>query len=349
MANLKTAADNNYISRNATNFLKGIALIMMFIHHFFTFPQWFVSGVSYDHIYLFAKYLNEPFKLCVAIFAFLTGYFYFYHKKKDMKYSIKKASDVWILYVFVFLIFSLFSVALGTFDTSSENFFMELFGLRNITMIFCWYVIFYIMSMLILPFFVKLANRSSMTAFFFSVIIPSFLGFILSKLFPSASWLLLVISFLGWFKVIASGYLFAKHDLFSVLKRELHSENKHTRVVIPIILILSSFLFRFLDQSLDFIIVPFFIYGILELFYMVKNQKIFTVVNIIGKYSLPMWFTHCIFFNQCKEYTQPILYAPHQPILVFIWGVIICLSFAYLIKYPTAFILKQKDKLLRLK
>lgn len=347
----KDLISNNYISRKATNFLKGIALIMMFIHHFFTFPHWIIGEVSYGpKIHLFAEYFNEPLKLCVSIFAFLTGYFYFYHKRKDLKYSLKKASDVWVSFAIVFLIFFAFSAIAGANDYSTpKKFILELFGLESITMVFCWYVLFYIVSMFILPYFAKLAKKSTFIAFSAAIFIPPFLGFIISRFVPTTHWIANVFTYFNWFKCIAAGYLFAQLDLFNILKRELSSHKKWLNVLIAIILILASFFFRFLSISYDFICAPLFIFGILELFYMIKNTKIFTIINIIGKYSLPMWFAHCIFFNQCKEFTQPILYAPHNPILVLIWGTIICLSFAYLVQYPTSLIIKLKDKLLRLK
>ena len=61
-----------------------------------------------------------------------------------------------------------------------------------------------------------------------------------------------------------------------------------------------------------------------------------------------MWFLHGVFFNVCAPYTQKILYFPHNPVLVMIWGLAICLAASFLIMIPINFINKQKNRLLKL-
>lgn len=67
----------SFIERDETNIIKGIAIVFMFIHHFFTIPSLWISD-----IYNLAPF-SECFKICVPIFAFLTGYFYFLPVKKQ--------------------------------------------------------------------------------------------------------------------------------------------------------------------------------------------------------------------------------------------------------------------------
>ena len=67
---------HNYFPRDISGAIKGIALILMFIHHFFTFPEWIICGIDYPWIRTFAIQFGAPTKLCVALFAFLTGYFH---------------------------------------------------------------------------------------------------------------------------------------------------------------------------------------------------------------------------------------------------------------------------------
>lgn len=97
-----------YFNKNTTNILKGVMLIFMFIHHFFTFPIWYVEGISYPKLLGFAKIFNVPFKICVPTFAFLTGYFYWVTPDKSFAYSIKKIKgilkDYWGIYIVVLII-----------------------------------------------------------------------------------------------------------------------------------------------------------------------------------------------------------------------------------------------------
>ena len=69
---------------------------------------------------------------------------------------------------------------------------------------------------------------------------------------------------------------------------------------------------------------------------------------MIGKHSLLMWFIHSIFFNVSKEFTQPILYYPHNPVIVTIWGLIMCLLISILLSFPINYITKIKNKIFKL-
>ena len=96
--------NSNYIERQYTNAIKGFALILMFVHHFFCFPDRLVDGIEYSNIDSFAYIFHDITNVCVFLFAFLTGYFYYFTKKKTFKYSVRKASDIYINYLFVLVL-----------------------------------------------------------------------------------------------------------------------------------------------------------------------------------------------------------------------------------------------------
>ena len=70
-----------------------------------------------------------------------------------------------------------------------------------------------------------------------------------------------------------------------------------------------------------------------------KNDMKF---QLVGRYSLLMWFIHCIFFNNCKDIFQPILYWPRNPILVLLWGISICYILVLFWNIPLKFAMKYK-------
>ena len=72
-------------SREMTGVLKAIAILLMFVHHFFSFPSFHPDNVSYSWAQTFSEFFTAPTKICVGIFAFITGYMYFFSKKKDLK------------------------------------------------------------------------------------------------------------------------------------------------------------------------------------------------------------------------------------------------------------------------
>ena len=110
-----------YFDRDTTNIIKGVVLIMMFMHHFFTFPDWWVDGVSYPVLRTLAPYFTLPFKMCVPVFCFITGYFYYFNDHKDYKYSLKKITDILISYWGVFIVLAVLAVICVGYEYSVSS------------------------------------------------------------------------------------------------------------------------------------------------------------------------------------------------------------------------------------
>lgn len=336
----------NFIDRNLTNIIKGIALIFMFVHHFFGFPRWYIDGISYPQLKIFTRFFVSSLKICVPIFAFLTGYFYFYNDNKTYKYSFKKITDVWVTYIVFYLLIVATAVILKVYVFSAKRFILELFALHNKDMIFCWYVIFYALTMLILPIYSKLSEKSDVLAFFLAATLPLLINLFVNGFFNnSIGEFDVIISNLPWFPCIASGFIFAKYGLFYQIQNFLNSYNKKLRVLLCVFLIMTTLLTRYITTSYDFIYAPFFIYGVVESYNCIKHRIFFIPISIIGNYSMQMWFIHCIFFNCCKIYTQPVLYFLHNPILVTVWGLFMCVLVAIAFNKPVKVLIKVKNKL----
>ena len=79
-----------------------------------------------------------------------------------------------------------------------------------------------------------------------------------------------------------------------------------------------------------------FLFALVALFKLIEGKRLGNCVDIIigniGKQSMLMWFIHCVFFNMCGKVFKPILYLPHNPILVLIWGLFICYVFAIILR-----------------
>ena len=77
----KTGKAGPYFSKETTNIIKGVAIILMFFHHFWGFPNWILpeyGGSAYENL----SFLRFPLKICVLIFCSLSGYFYYFSRKK---------------------------------------------------------------------------------------------------------------------------------------------------------------------------------------------------------------------------------------------------------------------------
>lgn len=337
----------SFIKKEVTDVIKGVALILMLVHHFFTIPDWYIDGVSYPRL----TWLCGPTSICVSVFAFLTGYFYYYTKEKTYRYSVKKATDVWINYLVVFFLLLIPAIALNVYDFSIRDFVLELLALTRPTMKFCWYVVFYVTVMMILPVYFKAFGKCPAFSFCVTMIAPYLLLSAADRVTPeSLKGFNQIIEYLEWFPCVASGLIFAKYGLFYQFSDLLRTKSRVLNIVISLVIMCAAALLRYFTESYDFACAPLFIYGLVEIYHNLNAPKVFKPLKVVGKYSLLLWFIHCIFYNQCGDYTQPILYFPRNPLLVTLWGLLLCLIVAVIIKPLIDSVIRLKnhvyDKLL---
>lgn len=354
-----------YFDRRTTQLIKGIALILMFIHHFFTFPEALIASVSYPWMEGFAALFREPTKICVSLFAFLTGYFYFFQESKTFRYSLKKIGDLLIPYWAVFLILLLVRALIeGEFVLQKAV--LEFFVLRYSVMIFCWYVQFYCLTMLLLPVLTRFMPRESK---FLSFVLGAGVPYVLLGIGSLNTDVFLLQSALSslqqWLPCVVSGYLFAQHDLFRSWLDKIFTVSPNKWVQRAVWLCLAAAVFfgrRVLDTfipasvlyagdtmhlylTMDMVYAPCFIYALVRLTESLP-RRVRAVPEAIGTRSMVMWFLHCIFFNGSDRIFQPILYFPRNPILVLIWGLALCYGAAVIIDWICRPLIRGKNKLL---
>lgn len=349
----------SYINRETTKILKGIALIFMFIHHFFTWPDWYVEGISYPSLTGFAEIFRNPFKMCVPVFAFLTGYFYSYCKTPDYKYSLKKILNLLVSYWIIYIPFLLIAIFIGTYTFDWKNFALELSALNRPIMVFCWYVCFYCVSMLLLPLLRPLLSDTPGKAVFWGILLPVALTTALLKTTDDTLIMNIFINLRQSFPCITMGYICAHYSSFEKMQNTYSSKIKKTwlRFVLWMLLAGLAFMGRYympsfsigsiaflrenlaLPFNMDIFYAPVFVYALVNMIQTIPQNFIFKILSVIGKYSLQMWFVSCIFFSKyTKAVFQPILYLPHNPILVLLWGLLICLVFSVLADIPVKYI-----------
>lgn len=329
-----------------TNVLKGTAVIFMFVHHMFTFPRWYIDAISYPELKEFASFFCSPFKLCVGIFAFLTGYGYFFKKDKNLWYSLRKIILFLIRYWSIYIPLLILAVILGCYKFQLMDFVLELFALKRPIMYFCWYVYFYIVAMLILPLLVCLTRNHPIGIALGGVVVLNYFCSLLWQCLADNMARSVVSDFRTWFPCIVIGYLFAQLDLYHRVFERITKliKVKYILVIVWTAMVLIPFVSRHYNayqnigkislgdwnlnfrMNMDIIYVPIFIYGIVKLINLIPFARPSHILEELGKYSACMWFWHCAFFNVCKEYTQPILYFLKSPLLVIIFGVCICYS-----------------------
>lgn len=351
--------------KEVTYIIKGIALVLMFFHHFFTFPAWWGTDVSYSLLKQLSKYLCLPAKICVPIFAFLTGYFYYYRSEKSFRYSFHKIIDFLIPYWFIFSLYAIAAILLTGYRYSLRGFLLELFALQRPTMIFCWYVWFYCLTMLILPILTPRLSHNALSAFINGILVPVIISQMLIYLFRTHKTIVnMLVNWQTFFPSVISGFACAKYQVLETLQcKNIAKQNQIARIVIlSLIAVLAAF-FRYVSPTisigempffsskvyfqitLDVLYAPAFVFSMVLLFRDLTWKPLRIVLYHLGKNSLNMWFIHCIFFNNMKEIFRPILYAPKNPFFVLCWGLVLCYVFSRLLDIPIQKIQRAKNHL----
>ena len=353
-----------YFDRTISDAIKGVALILMFIHHFFTFPNWYIEGISFPLLRPFVSGLCGPTKICVSVFAFLTGYFFFLGRDKGYRHSLRKIRDTLVSYWMVYLPFLALALALGCYSLGKAEMLQEAFGLGSEVMTFCWYVYFYCVVMLLLPLVDRLSTGTLWADALLLGLLP-LAGFTaLRDLLPESILTKVATVLQEWYPCVLGGYLFAKFDLFETILEPLGRKcaTRWGKVLLWLCLAGGVCLARALwprlrlvqanvhgswldvPVNMDIFYAPIFLYGLKNLLELVKWPRLLSLLGRIGRESLLMWFLHCLFFNCCKAYTQPLLYWPRLAILVLPWGLALCYAGARLLHLPLDWLLGRKKQ-----
>lgn len=353
-----------YFDRPISDALKGVALIFMFVHHLFGFPDWYVAGIAYPALAPFSSLFRWPLKICVSCFAFLTGYFFFLGRDKSYRYALRKIRELLVSYWFVYIPCLLLAIGLGCCSFRPGDVLLEAFALKTPVMQFSWYVFFYCAGMLLLP----LAAKFSTDRFWTDVLL---LGLLPLTVFTALRQSLTdpvaagaADAMVEWFPCTACGFLFAKYALFQRFLEPMGKKlpSGWIRVLFWLCLAGAACVSRALcprfspfsasihgqwvdvSVNMDVFYAPLFLYSMAKLLSCLKKGIIVGILGKIGRQSLMMWFLHGQFFNVCREYTQPVLYALRNPVLVLVFGLAVCYGGAVLLQIPLSRLLKGRKQ-----
>lgn len=313
---------NPSISRDCSLTIKGIAVLLMVFHHCFGFPQWYVDVPSFMANAHLMK-LALTFKICVPIFAFLTGWTYYHHKDKTIKYSIKKITTFILDYWIVVFPMSLFAFLFCGYNYSIKTLGELLPVHSHPLMIFTWYVWFYMLMMLAFPLF-YLIEKHTRTIWLHLFFVGLAVGCLMILFFAKIDEFH---TFCQWYPCAIVGYYIAKFRIFEFCL--LFIKNKCTASLVSIVLLASSLYIYSFDSYLQngsclhactrYTTAPLFILGFILFRRMVLNINVlWSSLGYVGKHSMNIWFVHCIFFSSVsRDVVQNIARFGDEPIWIF--------------------------------
>lgn len=318
--------ENNF-SREDTKIIKGIAIILMLMHHLWSFPDRISGGEFRYFISIFGQssisYLGAFGKICVPIFFFLGGYGIYKACEKKPFDLISKIKGLYISYWKVFLIFVpigfiMFSnqpiyckseyICTRYSNFSTKEFINNFLCLNNSYNGEWWFLRSYIYAIITYPVIEKIINKFSKTTNICLIIIGSIL---ITNFFPALGEIetlgylnnnYLYRIFLGQSSPFIAcfwiGCLMAKENSLLKLKILLKNNNLLSPILDFIFIAIIIFMRNSgIGDTLDIIYVPFLIIFCIDLLQYFKKIKTFLLY--IGKESTNMWLIHsfyCYYF-----------------------------------------------------
>ncbi|PJG61906.1 acyltransferase [Yersinia kristensenii] len=312
------------ITKNESNYIKGIAIILMLTHHLFAFPERIPTNVNVINSLPFIGWDIDNFiasfgKVCVAMFLFISGYGYSFKNKINFKYSLTKLKKLYFSYWLVFIIFipiGFLFVNNNWNDSSPIKLAKNIMGISSDYNGEWWFIQLYVVYVLALPIISRL---NSITLILIALIsLP--LGYLSQRMGYYGISMCLI-----WLYPFISGYVFGKENkLITEIMKHINKLFFYTFSVLCI-------MFFFVTFKMYGLIVtsPLFVMLIIYIYNKTMHHHI---INNLGKHSMYMWLTHSFF---CYYYTPEIIYSVRYAPLI--------LSLLILVSYITSVILDKID------
>ena len=331
------------LDRDLSVYLKGIAIILMVLHHAFGAQNYYVGSVSYPYFASYDIYIARFGGFAVVpLFLFLTGYTYYKHIDKSFKYSLKKIMLFFVDYWLVLLIYGIISIYMCGYQLSIFEAIREMFGIERNIMRFAWYVPLYIIIMLLLPFISKYIDKGKdilLLEFIVTIIVISW-GIAINSCNNTVMFIAkeLIVKHVP---IAILGYYFAKKNYLNILYSKMDISS------LKIVCFLFAFiLFHIVFYNLGkYILVPIYIVLVKRLCLNYKSS-IGKIIMFLAKHSMNIWFFHCLFFAVAtRDVFQKYAFVPYNPILVVCWILCICSVLSLIITPVQDFMNRQVSKI----
>lgn len=324
------------MTKQTTQMIKGVAILIMIAHHFLVYD----FGMGFSNTWVG---IGSHFKICVGIYAVLSGYGYFFSKEKTLKYGLKK---IWgLLQIYWISLFTLFIPAAlyGGWKLNAKNLIINLFAFGPNLNWNAWYVYFFMFCMLTMPFIHKIFRFNLLVNLSIAVVVPYSIETAIHVLVPNyqeITVLQVLFDCMHYLSIYFVGYLMAQYNVISKLK--IHWFVGLALMAAAVLLRMALRHINTFGFNMDIIYAPLFVVGGAKFLGGLK-AKWLSVFSILGKFSTGMWFFHAVFFSTyVSDIFQPILLLVKQPVLMFLWLVLLSLAGAFIYEQ----ILRGAEKLI---
>ncbi len=325
-------------TKDKTLVLKGIALLLMIMHHTCVPTYWAAEGTT---VFTELGYFQSVTKMCVYIFAFLVGYGFFCSSNKTVKYSLKRCLLLLVpFWVMLLGMFVPLSVGTGTFPSvvgdnfpkAALNIVYNMFGISESLNWYSWFIAFYIFSILSLPYVHKLIERFPKYGWI-AVFLGSYVVECVVRLIPG--WdgdnpLHAFFFFTTLFPVVLMGYMCARWNKEGEIPSWFEGKNRIPLAILTIFVALAIMAIKIptFGFCLQALYTPFLIFAIVGISNALTPRYITKGLIKIGELSMYMWFFHAVFFTTTVNlYTKALVFEPFN---CFLWTLLMTFILTYI-------------------
>ena len=360
------------ITKNETQIIKGVAIVLMLMHHLFLFDECIYHGgvkTLFPMInHSLPHYFGSFGKICVSLYFFLGGYGLYEVSKKKKIDVLSRIKKLYIEYWKVFLIF----VPIGFIFFSNqpiyteaeyisrifsnfniEEFIKNLIGVSSSYNGVWWFFKSYIIALVSFPFIKKIINKKKNSTNLFiclatSIIITNVLPAIgeikeLGYLNGNPLYNLFFIQAGVYTSSFWLGMIMSEGDLLNKLNKKLKELNLFSFTKdLFVIMIITFFRTRVYGESFDLILVPFFI--LFSLDFILRFKSITAIFKLFGKHSTNMWLTHTFFSNYYFFFVKIVMF-PRYSIPCLILLVLFSLSASFFTNFVWKVIINIINKI----
>lgn len=317
----------------------------MYLLHFSN-TSWIIEGNTLNQIHITNSVTLEAIMgysggICVALFAFITGYGMYHSltKSSEWKRCINKIGSIYLDFWIVMIPLIVLFFCLGNTITLVD-FLLSLLSIDNKLNVFCWYVHFYAIALVLLFIYHKyIAPHKRISCIFVLVsLVLSLMTISTQTLYGQRG---------VYYPVILVGYNIAKYKVYDNLYVRINKiiPNRLVLRVLGFFGITGVVFGKFalaavsgwkITVQIEWLLATVLIFAIILLFYQDSEEEIkynniaCLLACLLGSLSTNMWYLHAIFFGAYAK-LQFIAYIPNYLGVIVIWVYIILLPIAFVL------------------
>lgn len=329
---IKIASIDCYISKHHSLYLYGLAAIAMVYHHLFCIPDR-LNGLWVSMPMLFGINIELTIawycKLCVAIFAFLSGYGFVHYADRKWGNAInaKAVISFWFSrlrkfyprFWFIATIFLTYGFLSRAISLSLANLITTALGITTQFNGEWWYIKQYLVLIALFPALYMLLQRTRDNRHLsIRLTLSAIIAYAVSRLLHAQ---------FTYCMILIEGIMVARYRIFD--RVNIRFKNTGTRAI-AIATVIVTFILRTALASEasssfpDVIIIAPFIYSVISLL----GSKGHRILASFGKHSTSLWLSHTFIIYY---YFQPIILMPKYSVLIFFWALFLSLLVAMLL------------------